>query len=163
MEYRQTNWWTYIDEPIQDLARQSYEMIEGLETTQEEKWKQMHDYSFIVFPIAKAYEGFLKKFFLDLGLISKRQFDGDRFRIGRSLNPFLPKRYQWDWVYPKLVAYCKGDELPAELWEVWKTARNKVFHYFPGTHASVSFDQAKKLVDDINVVMSKSLTGCRAN
>jgi hypothetical protein len=62
-----------------------------------------------------------------------------------------------------LVAYCKGDELPAELWEVWKTARNKVFHYFPGTHASVSFDQAKKLVDDINVVMSKSLTGCRAN
>ncbi len=104
--FEQTSWWKYLTEPMRDLARQSYALLER-ERGRVEEYKY-HDYSFVVFPMAKAYEGFLKKLFFDLGLINKQQYGGDRFRVGKTLNPNLPKRYQWDWVYEKLVAKWGG-------------------------------------------------------
>jgi len=162
MDYQKNKWWVYVEEPIRDLASESFDLLETLENTTDGKWQQLHDYSFVVFPIAKAYEGFLKKLFLDMGLISEKQYSGDRFRIGKTLNPFLPKRYQWDWVYPKLVASCRGEALPQLMWEVWKTARNQVFHYFPEHHKFVTLAQARELVMKIASVMEKALVGCRS-
>ncbi len=155
-DYQQTNWWRYLEEPMQDLVKESYLLLE-----REEKSKDgLHDYSFVVFPMAKAYEGFLKKLFWDLGLINKAQYQGDRFRVGKSLNPNLPKRYQWDWVYPGLVAKCKGEELPSRMWEVWKQARNRIFHFFPAHHRFISLDQARELVGEVSSTMEAALAGC---
>lgn len=146
-----------MDEPMQDLAAESFMLLEK----ESKNGGSLHDYSFVVFPIAKAYEGFLKKLFRDLGFINKSQYRGDRFRIGRALNPNLPKRYQWDWVYAKLVGYCQEERLPLHLWEVWKTARNKIFHYFPDHHEFISLTKAKELVDQIAQIMDEALAGCR--
>ena len=78
-----------MEEPMRDLVGESYLLLEREERLNE----NLHDYSFVVFPMAKAYEGFLKKLFFDLGLINKRQYQGDRFRVGKSLNPNLPTRH----------------------------------------------------------------------
>jgi len=142
---------------MRDLAALSLMLVDREKKLQE----GLHDYSFIVFPMAKAYEGFLKKVFFDLGFINNRQYRGDRFRIGRALNPNLPKRYRWDWVWGKMVTFCGGEELPLEMWEVWKRARNRIFHYFPDHQEFISLEEASELVEEVTRIMEKTLLGCR--
>lgn len=156
VNYQLTNWWKYLDEAMKDLVEESYLLLEREEKLNE----NLHDYSFVVFPMAKAYEGFLKKLIFDLGFIKKRQYLGDRFRIGRSLNPSLPKRYQWDWVYDKLAKLCGGDVVPLKMWQAWKNARNKVFHFFPDHHEFVSLPRARELIEEIEGVMELALIQC---
>ena len=137
-----------MTDPMRDLARESFMLLEREEKLQE----GLHDYSFVVFPMAKAYEGFLKKLFYGLGLINKKQYGGDRFSVGKALNPNLPKRYQWDWVYGRLAMACKE-----EMWEVWKKARNRIFHFFPDHHEFITLEQAKELIEEVTEVMEKAL------
>lgn len=61
----------------------------------------IYDYSFFVAPISKAYEGFLKDFFLKIGIISENDYESDRFRVGKTLNPSL--RYKRFSVFQKLA------------------------------------------------------------
>ena len=140
MDFENANWWKYLTDPMRDLAGESFILLEREEKLQE----GLHDYSFVVFPMAKAYEGFLKKLFVDL----------------KALNPNLPKRYQWDWVYDRLTLACKGEETAMEMWEVWKKARNRTFHFFPDHHEFISLEQAKELIGEIADVMEKSLIQC---
>jgi hypothetical protein len=157
-EWEQKNWWKYMDDSLRDLMRQSKDLIifENKRVSNE-GGEAYHDYAFAVFPAAKSYEGFLKKVFLDLGLINRAQFSGEHFRIGRALSPTLPKRYRIGWVYGKLVEYCKGEELPMAMWEVWKKARNRTFHYFPYHQEAVGLAEAKVLVEEIAGVMEKAV------
>src|SRR3990172_5646198 len=155
-EYEQTSWWKYLTEPMRDLVKESFTLLEREERLNE----GFHDYAFIVFPMAKTYEGFLKKLFYDLGLINKQQFSGDRFRIGKALNPNLPKRYQWDWVYDKLALACQGEEVPQMMWETWKKARNEIFHFFPEHQRFITLEEAKGLIQEVTGVMGKVLEAC---
>ena len=64
------SWWNYLDKDLQELLRESEFLISEVG-----KWKEtFRDYSFVVFPAAKAYEGFLKKILLDMHLISKGDY-----------------------------------------------------------------------------------------
>lgn len=150
--FEKTNTWKFMDEPMRDLAKQSFDLLSIAQN--------QHDYSYVVFPMAKAYEGFLKKLFFNLGFISKLQYLGDRFRIGRALNPNLPKRYQWDWVYDKMKSYCKGEELPLSLWEAWKKGRNQTFHYTAEHKQMIDINEAEDIIKLIIEVMEKALAGC---
>lgn len=100
------------------------------------------DFSFLVSPIAKAYEGFLKDFFLRIGIISDEEYESDRFRVGKTLNPSL--RYKRFSVYQKLSDFHeKGEELAETLWDAWKFGRNEIFHYFPNNYKSLSQNEAE--------------------
>ena len=63
-------WWNYVHEDLRELLLESVFLIKNVGEWEKsltgEKYV-FHDYSFIVFPAAKAYEGFLKTLFLDLG------------------------------------------------------------------------------------------------
>lgn len=155
--YETRNWYLYLDPPMQDLMRQSIDLIHYERGNRKGRYA---DYSFIVFPAAKAYEGFLKKVFLDLGMITDAQYKGDHFRIGRSLSPNLPKRYRAGWVFGKLVRYCQGEILPQKMWDVWKRARNQIFHYFPDRHRQLSLPEAENLVHEVIAMMEETLSGC---
>lgn len=153
--------WTYLDEGMKDLMQESYYLLGREEAhLQEPGVLPLHDYSFVVFPAAKAFEGFLKKVFFEMGFITKAQYKGDRFRIGRSINPNLPIRYRWDWVFGKMARFCRGEELPREIWDVWKTARNGVFHFFPGHARFVTLEEAKGLLVRLVETMERVLAGC---
>lgn len=102
---------------------------------------KINDYSFLVSPIAKAYEGFLKDFFLKIGLMSQAEYEGDRFRVGKTLNPSL--RYKRFSIYQRLSQLDeKGEQLAEVLWDAWKKGRNEIFHYFANNTKKLDLDGA---------------------
>lgn len=121
---------------------------ELIQTTLElyEREERMHsaflDYSFIVFPISKAYEGFIKQFLFDLGLISAVTYADKRFRIGRAINPDVhPDRRDSWWLYDDVAKMC-GKEIAQSLWTTWLECRNQVFHYFPRNERRLTLAEA---------------------
>lgn len=107
---------------------------------------KIYDYSFFVAPIAKAYEGFLKDFFLKTGTISETDYESDRFRVGKTLNPSL--RYKRFSVFQKLAdIHTNGEELAEDLWTAWKFGRNQIFHYFPNISKDLSREEAQERID----------------
>ena len=89
------------------------------------------DYGFLVFPAAKAYEGFLKTYLFRNGLITPAMYQSEHFRIGKALNPDLPVKYREDgWVWDDL-ARLYGEDVPSRLWSTWRKCRNHVFHFKP--------------------------------
>lgn len=102
----------------------------------------INDYSFLVSPIAKAYEGYLKDFFLKTRIIDKYNYESDRFRVGKTLNPSL--RYKRFSIYQKLANLNEeGEELAEKLWTAWKYGRNEIFHYFPNKIKYLTRDEAE--------------------
>ena len=91
---------------------------------------------------------FLKDFFLKIGLIDQKQYQSDRFRVGKVLNPSL--RYKRFSVFQKLSDLgTDGEELAELLWDAWKYGRNKVFHYFPGNTKNISMKEAEKTMNTV--------------
>lgn len=157
-------WWNYVEPDLQELL-----VLSEFLTNVVRSWggdlpagsKVFHDYSFVVFPAAKAYEGFLKKMFLDMGFIANEDYLGKRFRIGKALNPFLEERFRdRESVYDKLVKYCGGKELADSLWNAWTNGRNLVFHWFPEEKKALSFKDAEERIEMIIGAMDKAFKGC---
>ena len=151
-------WWRYLEEDMQELLSQSVKLLAHVP-----EWKdRYHDYAFIVFPAAKAYEGFLKKLFLDMGFINSEEYIGKRFRIGRALNPSLEKELrEREGIYDKLVNYCKGRELGDKLWDTWKLSRNLLFHWFPGERNAIDLAEAKERFERIVEAIDSAFEGCK--
>jgi hypothetical protein len=151
-------WWNYVHRDMRELLTESEILVENVA-----KWKhKFHDYAFVVFPAAKAYEGFLKMLFLDMGFITQEDFYGKRFRIGRALNPALEPRFrEHESVYDKLTHFCHGEELPKSLWEMWKKGRNMSFHWFPDERNAITFVEAKNIVHEIFDTMDLAFVGCK--
>jgi len=105
----------------------------------------LSDYSFLVAPFAKAYEGFLKKFFFQLALITKSDYYDDHFRVGKVLNPNL--KYERFSVYRPLEQLGLNEESIAPLlWRAWKKGRNLIFHYFPHNLQRLTLEQAEQRI-----------------
>lgn len=119
---------------------------------------EISDYSFIVFPFAKAYEGFLKKFFLDSGLITEDEYFGDEIRIGRLLNPNYKDNTS---VFNKICGRNgSGNRIAVTLWNAWKKGRNLVFHYFPHNFRKLSYDESLDIINDIINAMADAVSSC---
>jgi len=148
-------WWNYLEPDLKKFLAESAVLLD-----KSKKWSyQFHDYSFIVFPAAKAYEGFLKKLFLDMKFISQEDYLGKRFRIGKSLNPNLDRSHQDEsWVYDDLEKFCNGKDLPDLLWDTWKKSRNLAFHWFPGEANNLTLPEAEMrlnmIIESIDEVYS---------
>jgi hypothetical protein len=144
-------WWSYLGEDLQNLLTASFTLLEETKNWSE----KFDDYSFVVFPAAKAYEGFLKKIFLDLGFITTEDYYGKHFRIGKALNPSLPKEIRREGVYDRIVKFCGGEEVAGTLWDTWRICRNLTFHWFPDEKNTLTIDGAesrlKMVVDTIDM------------
>ena len=150
-------WWTYLDEDLQELLLQSFDLLRV-----SRELESYHDYSFIVFPASKAYEGFLKKIFYDMGFISLEDYEGTRFRIGKALNPSLEQDARGDqWVYGKLEQFCNGKDLPDTLWKTWKECRNLVFHWFPREAKAIARDEARDKLTQIIWAIDSVFRECK--
>jgi len=160
-------WWSYIEPDLQELLVASEflaNVVRSWGADLPQGSKVFHDYSFVVFPAAKAYEGFLKKMFLDLGFITNEDYVGKHFRIGKALNPFLEIRFRdRESVYDKIVEYCGGKKLADQLWNAWSTGRNLIFHWFPEEKKVISFQEAEAKIDLIIDAMDSAFKGCNIN
>jgi hypothetical protein len=159
-------WFELLTNGQKDLVLQCQDLYNREKLVEESAYL---DYSFVVFPLAKAYEGFLKKYFRDLGLISQKTFESDHLRIGKSLNPDLPERYRRkDWVVSGINELCgevregrwKGKLLSQALWTCWKRGRNLLFHFFPHLENFISLDEARVRIEEISAAM-EAATYCR--
>ncbi len=132
------SWYQFLEEDQKTLVKTSislYEMAIAVEP-------QFEDYSFVIFPMSKAYEGFLKKYLFEMGLISEKVYFGKKFRIGRSLNPDLSARHRDEyWHYDNIEKMC-GKEVGRDMWNTWLECRNGLFHYFPGKSKTLNIYQA---------------------
>lgn len=135
---------------LEPLQRQLIETaLILLKREQAESADKLPDYSFLVFPMAKAYEGFIKDFLLKSNLITNKVYGSKRFRVGKSVNPDVNPKYRGDdWVYNDLVQIC-GPDLARQIWETWLECRNRIFHFFPGKNIILSLEAAEKKVDMI--------------
>lgn len=111
------------------------------------------DYCYLVFPFSKAYEGFLKKLFLDLKLLRPEDYYSDDIRIGKILNPHFIKEHSA--VYHRLYV-----NVAEKLWKTWKNGRNLVFHYFPHNFRRLSYTEAKEIIEEIVDAMTFAIEKC---
>lgn len=157
-------WWNYLGEDVQKLLLTSeliYDAVRSWGADLPGGKRKFHDYSFVVFPAAKAYEGFLKKMFLDIGFISKEDYFGKHFRIGKSLNPSLPKELRDESVYDKIVEHCGGSKLADDLWETWRVCRNLPFHWFPNEKNAITLEEAGSRIEMIISSIDRAFGGCK--
>ncbi len=137
-----------------DDSLQLHQVVQSIEAT------QFNDYSFVVFPLAKVYEGFLKLLFFQLGLVKKEVYYARHFRIGRSFNPDLvPRLRDESWLYDDVARLC-GEGLARELWEVWLAGRNHLFHFFPGDRYLLNRNESGQLINRLLAAMESALA-CR--
>lgn len=148
--FSEENWFHYLTDWQVQLVEVTDQLVDQYESKQEE----LFDYSFLIFPMAKAYEGFLKKFFLDLELIDRETYEGRRFRIGRSLNPnvSINQRDEY-WLYSRIEDICSPNTA-AQLWDGWLQCRNKVFHFFPKDKGLLTYQQAVKKIEQLDAAMN---------
>lgn len=147
------NW--YISLPVwqKELVRTSLELYSREERLQ----SNFGDYSFVIFPMAKAFEGFLKTYFYSLGVISREVYLNKHFRVGRALNPDVrPEHRDNQWVYDRLGELC-GREFTRQMWDTWLECRNQVFHYFPDNQRRLTLHDAALKIEQMAVVMEKAL------
>lgn len=127
--------------PNQDSLLNDVELV--LERLKD--FDHISDYSFLVAPISKAYEGYLKDFFLQLKIIDQYSYDSDRFRVGKTLNPSL--RYKRFSVFQRLSDLdSHGEEIAELLWDAWKHGRNEIFHYFPNSLHNLNREEAENRI-----------------
>ncbi len=135
--------WNYLSVTQRHLAEDGMFLLED---SLIHKDREPTDYSYMVFPFAKMYEGFLKQLFLDLKCITDRDYYSTHFRIGKALSPYLASRLGTRSAYGQ-VANQYGKALADRLWNTWKEGRNLVFHYFPHNLRSLSRDQAQTVIE----------------
>lgn len=150
--YTNASFWQYLSQTQKDLV------LEGEYLTNKiikDHAYQFKDYSFLIFPFAKAYEGFLKQLFRDIKFISHLDYISDHLRLGKLLSPHLVTRLMDRSLYAKIVDFA-NEQLAQQIWRTWKEGRNEVFHYFPHNLRAVSFEDAEKTIKDIMDTMSSS-------
>lgn len=145
--------WQYLSPDMRSLIRDGEFLVEDSIRHPD---APPTDFSYLVFPFAKLYEGFLKKLFLDTGIITERDYHSDHFRIGKVLSPNLVRRLGFRSAYG-LVSDRYGRELAARLWHVWKEGRNLVFHYFPHNFRRLTRLQAIELINTLTNTMAESV------
>ena len=145
--------WQYLSPDMRALVRDGEFLVED---SLRHPDAPPTDFSYIVFPFAKLYEGFLKKLFKDVNIISDRDYHSDHFRIGKVLSPNLVRLLGMRSAY-KQISDRYGIELAARLWYTWKEGRNLVFHYFPHNYRSLTRPAALELVDQLVNTMRESV------
>lgn len=152
-------WFSYLPSPLQDSIKTAVALLEHFQNGSNKlDVSQTIDYSFVVFLASRSYEGFLKHYLKDIGLISDEIFASRRLRIGRALNPdvSMHQRDEW-WLYDDLVQMC-GAATARQLWETWLKCRNHVFHYFPEEPFSFDLDKAQRYLLLLLETMEQAVT-----
>lgn len=146
--------WSYLSPTQRMLAKDgAFLLVDSKRHPDEEPT----DYSYLVFPFAKLYEGFLKQLFLDIGIIRPAEYASDHFRLGKALSPHLVGRLRRRSVYLQLSERY-GEGLAETLWRAWKNGRNLVFHYFPHNYRALSRAGAEEVIAMLVGAMTSAIT-----
>jgi len=144
--------WDYLSQNQKDL------ILEGnflMNQVIKENNYEFKDYSFLIFPFAKAYEGYLKQLFRDVRFLSRLDYISNHLRLGKLMSPNLADRLGDRSLYVQIREHATK-ELADLIWDTWKIGRNQVFHYFPHNIKGVSFDEAEVIISQIITAMREA-------
>jgi hypothetical protein len=144
--------WQFFSDEERALYRDG---IFLLEDSARHSSSPLSDFSYLVFPFAKLYEGFLKDYFLRLSIISKRDYRSDHFRIGKVLSPNLIRRLGKRSAYGQMRERF-GIDLADKLWIAWREGRNLIFHFFPHNYRALTRGQAEEIINLIMTTMEEA-------
>ena len=152
------DWFENLPRGQRELLAQSVFLIKDVQTHKAD----FYDYSFVIMPAAKAYEGFVKDLVFGLGLISKKRYEGKRFRVGKALNPEMSRHNPdgFEILYDDLERVCQNPLIPKTLWQTWIDCRNRTFHYFVHNSIQVSLPHAIEKVEQIMAAIQMATRGC---
>lgn len=145
MEDQYAQFWAYLSQPQKDLILEGHYLMDEVEKHGSYQFK---DYSFMIFPFAKAYEGFLKQLLKDIKFISHLDYISDHLRLGKLLSPHLEERLGERSLYRK-IREASSQQLADSIWQTWKIGRNEIFHYFPHNVKSANFMESKQIIERI--------------
>ena len=149
---RYQEFWQYLSQNQKDLILEGQYLMNDIIKDNAYHFK---DYSFLVFPFAKAYEGFLKQLFRDIGFISHLDYVSDHLRLGKLMSPNLIGRLGERSLYKKISMKTSLD-LAEKIWQTWKIGRNQIFHYFPHNIKAISFEEAEEIINQIIKTMEET-------
>jgi len=144
--------WSYLSQTQKDLIMEGQYLLHDIIKDHAFQFK---DYSFLVFPFAKTYEGFLKQLFKDVKFISHLDYISDHLRIGKLLSPHLMAKLGDRSLYKQIIE-CANEGLAKRIWESWKMGRNQVFHYFPHNLRALTFSEAAKTIETLLLTMDEA-------
>lgn len=156
MKFINEPWWDFLEPTQRELLRQSFYLLDWAKKNK----SRLHDYSFLVMPAAKAFEGFLKKLLFTLQLISEEEYNKDRFRLGKALNPELEHKIPQACLYNEIGRAC-SPKLAEDLWQAWKKGRNRLLHYFPGEQQVFSLNECENRLNLLVDTIRKSYLDCK--
>jgi hypothetical protein len=145
------NFWHYLSQNQRDLILQGNYLMNDV--IKEGKYS-FTDYSFLVFPYAKAFEGYLKQLFYDIGFISRLDYISDHLRLGKLLSPNLMDKLGDKSLYKKLT-HATTKEFTEAVWSTWRNGRNQVFHYFPHNIKAISLKDAEEITNNMLIIMGQ--------
>ncbi len=145
------DFWNYLSQNQKDLMMEGDYLMNEVIRHGNYSFK---DYSFLIFPFAKAFEGYLKRLFLDAGFISHLDYVSDHLRLGKMMSPHLVSNLGDRSLY-KQVWMATTKDLADRVWETWKLGRNQVFHYFPHNTKGVSFEDAERIINQLVQTMKE--------
>ncbi|MFA5136591.1 MAG: hypothetical protein WC489_04315 [Patescibacteria group bacterium] len=144
--------WQYFSQTQKDLVLEGQYLMHEIV---EDHAYHFKDYSFLIFPFAKTYEGFLKQLFKDVKFISHLDYISDHLRLGKLLSPHLEQKLGERSLYKK-IAVNGSEGLARRIWQAWKLGRNEVFHYFPHNIKAVSFQEAEIIINELLATMEEA-------
>lgn len=144
------DFWIYLSIPQQDLLIEGDYLKDQIIEDAEYSFK---DYSFLVFPFAKSYEGFLKQVFLDVGFISHLDYISNHFRLGKVLSPNMSQKLGDSRSLYIQIERAISRDFAEEVWTTWKLHRNEIFHYYPHNIKAITFEEADGIVKKITHTM----------
>lgn len=149
---RYGEFWQYLTQPQRDLILEGQYLMSEVIKQNTYRFK---DYSFLVFPFAKAYEGFLKQLFKDVKFISHLDYISDHLRLGKLMSPNLEGRLGDRSLFKKMKESVTID-FAERVWQTWKLGRNQIFHYFPHNLKAITFEEAEKIIGQIIWTMEEA-------
>lgn len=150
--FKTSDFWFYLSKNQKDLINEGIYLMNSIIRDSAYIFK---DYSFLVFPFSKAFEGFLKKLFKDINFISHLDYISDHLRLGKLMSPNLIEKLGERSLYKKIKNKA-GDKLAEKIWNCWKAGRNQVFHYYPHNLKALNFFEAEKIIDEILQTMEEA-------
>jgi hypothetical protein len=151
------DFWAYLSRPQQNLILEGNYLLNNI---LKQNTYIFQDYSFVVFPYAKAYEGYLKKVFYDAGFLSHLDYISDHLRLGKLMSPNIADRLGERSLYTKMRTNI-NQEVADLVWDAWKLGRNEIFHYFPHNLRSVSITQAEAIIHQLIQAMQQTYQGLK--
>ena len=119
IKWKSENFDTFIGKELLELYQDGCDLF-----TDSWKFKTMSDYSFMLLPIAKVYEGVLKEVLVRIGLTKSADWESNPgLSVSKYFNPVGNEK-----IFETLQDKARDKTVPHVIYSTYQDCRNKIFH-----------------------------------